>query len=186
MVAADRLMIVRRLVLVERVRREIQHTIVGRCVLQNLSVGGGLLLRSLAHAALHEHSVVEVALVHLPHIHEAEREDERHGVLRLQFLQQSEHEDDRSGEYHEERTPAVGCEYRDANLAQIADERREILARNRGERAQLGVRHEVGEEHRRHDGERHAHARREHEAEREPRAILHLAAHQSVRSRADE
>ena len=185
-VTTNRLMIVRRLVLVERVRREVQHAIVGRCVLQNLAVGGGLLLRSLAHAALHEHRVVEVALVHLPHIHEAEREEERHSVLRLQFLQQSEHEDNCSGEYHEERTPAVGCEYRDTNLAQIADERREILARYRGERAQLGVRHEVGEEHRRHDGERHAHARRKQEAEREPRAILHLAAHQSVRSRADE
>ena len=123
-------MIVGSLVFVERVRSEVEHTIIGSLVLHNLAVGGSLLLRSLAHATLYEHVVVEITLVDLPHIHEAEHDDCTHGILGLNLLhaQQQQH----SGAEHndEECAPAVGGEYRDAYLLQIAEQRTKIFRRN--------------------------------------------------------
>ena len=129
-VSADRLVIVRSLVFVERVRSEVKHTIIGRFVLKNLAVGGCLLLRSLAHATFYEHAVVEITLVDLPHINEAEHDDGTHSILGLYLLhaQQQQH----SGAEHddEECAPAVGGEYRDAYLLQIAEQRTQIFRRN--------------------------------------------------------
>ena len=123
-------MIIGSLVFVERVRSEVEHTIIGRFVLHNLAVGGSLLLRSLAHATLYEHAVVEITLVDLPHIHETEHDDCTHGILGLYLLhaQQQQH----SGSEHNDKecAPAVGGEYRDAYLLQIAEQRTQIFRRN--------------------------------------------------------
>ena len=70
MIAADALVVIARLVLVERVRSHVEHTVVALCggVLKNHLVGLGELLRSLALALRNKHVVAEIALVDRPHV----------------------------------------------------------------------------------------------------------------------
>ena len=151
-------MIVRRLVLVEGVGGKVEDTIVGTLVLQNLPVGGSLAYRLLTHAALHKHLVVEVALVYLPHIHEAEHDDGTDSPLRLNLLIAQQKQNGCADSHYEEGAPAVGGEDGDAHVAQIADKRIQIFCRNLTHLLHFGSRDIVREEHRGHDGEEQSHA----------------------------
>ena len=85
MITTDALMIVTGLVLVECVRSEVQHTIVEVLVAQNQFVGLRLLLWSLTLSLGHEHTIVEITLVHCPQVDQAEHEDNSDGILLLQL-----------------------------------------------------------------------------------------------------
>ena len=87
MIATNTLMVVRSLVLVEGVRSEVQHTVVTLIagILQDELIRIGLGLRSLALTLVYEHIVVQVALVHCPHINKTEHQDNPHGIFLLQF-----------------------------------------------------------------------------------------------------
>ena len=78
--------------------------------MQNLAVGGCLLLRGFSHASLHEHVVIEIALVHLPHVHKAQQDYRADAILRLQLLVAHEQQDGGAEHNDKQRAPAVGRE----------------------------------------------------------------------------
>ena len=86
MIATNALVVVAGLVLVEGVGCEIEHAVVERFVLQYLFVSGRQLLRCFAFTLWHEHRVVEITLVNLPHVCQAEQQHASHQGCRLEFL----------------------------------------------------------------------------------------------------
>ena len=85
MVSADALMIVAGLVLIEGVRREVQHTVVEALVTQDQLIGLRLLLRSFTLRLRHKHLVVQISLIDLPQVEETEQEDGADGISLLQL-----------------------------------------------------------------------------------------------------
>ena len=81
MVAADGLVVVGSLVLVEGVAGKVEHTVVERLVLKDVFVGGSLGLRQVARALLHKHVIVEITLVDEPHVEQAKHGDAPHHEL---------------------------------------------------------------------------------------------------------
>ena len=97
-------------------------------VLQNLTVGGCLLLRSVAHTTLYKHIIVEITLVYLPHIDKTKHYDGSNSILGLQLLLESKQQYHSTQDNDEERTPAIGGKDRYTYLTQIGDKRTKILA----------------------------------------------------------
>ena len=85
MVTTDALMIVAGLILVERIRCEVQHTIVKTLITQDELVGLCLLLRCLTLRLGHKHLVVQITLIDLPEIEETEHENSTDGIGLLQL-----------------------------------------------------------------------------------------------------
>ena len=100
-------MIIRRLILVECIRRKVQDTVVETFVAKDDLIRLRHLLRCIAHALLYEHAVVEVALVYLPHIDEAEEGDAAHGELRIELLLIEQKQNDRADSHDDERAEGV-------------------------------------------------------------------------------
>ena len=158
MVAADALQVVRRLVLVERRRGQIQRAEVERLVLQDMVDGGRLVDGCLTDTLRDEHAVVQIALVDLPHVDEAEQ---RHGCGHprgLQLAITEEQQQHRAGHDNPERPPAVGSEHGDAHVGQVLGQRGDILLRKLAQGLHLVIADKVGEEHLRHQGKQQAHA----------------------------
>ena len=86
MIAADALQIERGLVLVEGIRGQIQHTIVGRLVLQDMVNGCRLGHGFLANALRYEHRVVQVTLVDLPHVNQTQHRQQSYRPRGTQLL----------------------------------------------------------------------------------------------------
>ena len=101
-------MIIRGLVFVEGIRCEIQHPIVQRLVLKDLFIGRCHLLRRIADALLHKHVIVEIALVHLPHIDQAEQGYGSDHPFGLQLPRLEEQEAEGSYQNDPERAPTIG------------------------------------------------------------------------------
>ena len=85
MIAANTLMVIGGLVLIEGVRREVQHTVVKTLIVQDLLVGLRHLLRRLTLTLRHEHLVVEVTLVDMPQVTETEQQEDRNRIRLLQL-----------------------------------------------------------------------------------------------------
>ena len=107
MITADALVVVRGLVLIECIRCQIQHTVVECLVTANNLVGLGHLLRCIALRLVYEHIIVEIALVHHPHIYQTEHGDTGNHIFLAQLLHLEEHQQCRTDEDDPERTPAV-------------------------------------------------------------------------------
>ena len=88
MIATDALVVIRGFVFIERTLREVQHTIVAAValVLEDKLVGLRQLLRSLALTLGHEHIIIEITLVDLPHIHQTEHDDSTQHIFLAQLL----------------------------------------------------------------------------------------------------
>ena len=85
MISANALQIERRLIFVEGRRGQIQHTIVERFILQDMINGRRLRHRCLALRLGHKQFVVQVTLVHRPHVNQTKHQDDTHGILLLQL-----------------------------------------------------------------------------------------------------
>ncbi len=155
-VASDGLMEIRSFVFVERVRREVQHAIVERLVFENLAVGGGHLNGHLAHALLDEHRVVQIALVHHPHVEQTEHGNAHDGIDGAQFSLHREQQQRRACGKNPERAPAVGSEERLAHGTQVGQQRIELFGRPLRERLHLARRDEIREKQSRHQRKQHA------------------------------
>ena len=129
MITADALMIIAGLILVERVRGEVQHTIVKTLVAQYQLIRLCLLLGCLTLRCRHEHLVVQITLVHLPQVNQAQHQDGPYHIVGLQFTILVKQQDTRSDDDDPERTPAVGREYCLTHFRQVAHQRLEILCR---------------------------------------------------------
>ena len=161
MVTSNALVVIRSLVLVESVGGKIEDSVVQTLVLQDLLVGGRHGLGCFADALLHEHVIVEVPLVHRPHVCQAEEGDGTHHVFSLQFLSLVQQQAEGSHEDNPERAPAVGREYGLPHLGEVADDGSLVLCRQLPESGDLGRRHKSGEEDRRHECKQQAEAGRE-------------------------
>ena len=128
MIATDALVIIRCLVLVERVRSEVQHTVVESFVAKDDLIRFSHLLRGVAHARFDKHAVVEIALVYLPHIDEAEQSDASYGQFGIELLLIEQEQDDRADGYDDEGTERIRREdifaYRRQVSLQATDELR--------------------------------------------------------------
>ncbi len=164
MVSTDTLMIIAGLVLVESVRGEVQHTVVQTLVLEYLLVGGCHLLRCLTLTLRNEHAIVEVSLVHLPHIYQTEHRHRCHGIYSLHFPEHGEEQQYRSCHYHPERAPAVGCEDSLSHSGDVCHQRTELVGwyLRQGMALSYG---DVVEEHSWHHGEHGGDACCQHETD---------------------
>ena len=168
MIAADTLVVVGGLVLVEGIGGKVQHTVVQSLVAQDKLVGLCHLLGSVALHLVHEHIVVEVTLVHHPHIHKTQHGDTGNHELGTQFLVLIEHEEGEAGEDDPERAPAISCEDALANLGEVAHDGPHILIGQLLQSLCLLHGDEVGEEQAGHEGEEQTEACRQSQAGIDP------------------
>ncbi|CDB11095.1 unknown [Bacteroides sp. CAG:633] len=129
-VSAHALVPVGGVVLVEGVRGEVQHAVVGVLVLQDLFVGRRLAEALGADGAGHELFVVQVALVDAPHVHQAEHGDAGHGERLPQLARGVEHEQQQADGDDEEAAQGVGLYQGGAHLAQIGQDAVQLTGRN--------------------------------------------------------
>ena len=122
MIASDALMEIGGIVLVEGVRGEVEHAVVEVLVLQDQVVGLRGLHGRVALASRHEHPVVEVALVHLPQIHEAEHGQQAHEDACVDLFHLEEQETGEADEDDDDRSPCVGRDHRLAHRLQAAED----------------------------------------------------------------
>ena len=123
---------------------------------------------SLLDAGIHEHLVVQIALVHLPQVEQTERDEQAHHGQCLQLAsfikqeQQGAHDDD------EERAPAVGSEHRHAHLSQILGHQVHVVGIDIARQPRhVAIGYEV-EERSRQQGEEQA------ESSRQPEGCIHI------------
>ena len=164
MVSTDALMIIAGLVLVEGVRGEVQHTVVQTLVLEYLLVGGCHLLRCLTLTLRYEHAVVEVTLVHLPHVYQTKHRHRCHGIYSLHLPEHGEEQQYRSCHYHPERAPAVGCEDGLSHSGDVCHQRTELVGWYLRQGMALGY-GDVVEEHSWHHGKHGGDACCQHETD---------------------
>ena len=116
--------------------------------------GLGLRHRLFAYRLRHEHTVVQVAFVHRPHVHETEHQEDAHGILLLQLAIDDGQQDACTHQNNIERAPAVSRKHSDTHLCQVLHQRCQLVSRNLAQRLHLIVAEEVGEEHFRHQGKK--------------------------------
>ncbi len=155
-ITTDALMIIRSLVLIEGVRCEIQYTIVECLVTTDNLVGLGHLLRSVTLGLVNKHIIVEITLVHHPHIHQAEHGDTGNHEFLAQLLVLVEHQEGRADDDNPERAPAIRGKDSLANLHQVAHDRALVFGRQLLQRLHLLYGDEIWEEYARHDGKEQA------------------------------
>ena len=127
MIAADALMIVTRLVLVEGVRGKVQHTVVERLVSQDLFIRLCLLLGRLTLTLRHEHLVVQIALINLPQIDEAEQQDTCYRIFCLQLAISKQQQEGCTNHNNPECTPAIGSKDSLAHFREIRNQGLDML-----------------------------------------------------------
>ena len=171
MVTTDALHIERGLVLVERRCRQVQHAVVQRLVLQNVVNGVRLLHGCLTHRLRHKHLVVQVALVHLPHVHQTQHRQHTHHhflaylIILIQQQHGCAHDDD------PERTPAVSRKHGDTHVRQVLRQRFQVLGRQLAQLLSLGGADKVAEEHLRHQRKQQGHTCRQGKRRVQPRGL---------------
>ena len=121
MIAADRLMEIACLVLIEGVASKVEHSVAGRLVLEYCEVCLCRFDWSGAYGVAYEHAVIEVALVHLPHVEEAYEGDDASHSHGIEFLHAIDHHNSGTHQYDEERTPAVADKGRHAYLGEVGE-----------------------------------------------------------------
>ena len=170
MVAADALVEVRRVALVKRVGGQVEHAVVERRVLKDVFVRGRGLEGLSLLARGDEKSVVEVALVHLPHVGEAEHEYAAHHPSRAQAAHVVGQQQEQAGGDDAAAAPGIGREDGAAHVLDVLDDGGHhgaqfgVLCRGVVEHGQLLLRHVSAEEHVGQEGEEQGHAARQAEA----------------------
>ena len=123
MVTADALVEVSGLVLVESIGSEVQHTVVQTLVFQDLHVGRRRLLRHVTLALRHEHTVVQITLVHLPQVDEAEHQQGGDHIIGAHLLHPVTEEQGETDQNHDDRTPCVGTDHGGTHRRDIGENR---------------------------------------------------------------
>ena len=154
-------MVVGCLVLIERIRGEVQHAVVERLVGEDNLVGLGLGLCLFALVLGHEHRVVQVALVHHPEVDETECQQQAGQGNSLQFACHEEHQADGADKDNNERAHGVAGEHGTAHLRQIGQQRVELVSRELRQGLHLARRDVVAKEHVGHRPEQQGHTARE-------------------------
>ena len=127
MVTTNALMVVRCLVLVEGVRGQVEHTVIQGLIAQDELIGLRHLLGCLALALGHKHLIVQVTLVYLPKVDEAEHQDSADGIFGLEFAIFVSHEQYHAHDDNPERTPAISCKHGCTHINQITDKWLDVL-----------------------------------------------------------
>ena len=131
MVATDTLVIIWGFVFIKRALREIQHTVVATVtlILKDKLISLGQLLRGLAFTLGYKHVIIEIALVHLPHVNQAEHNNSTQHIFFAQLLRFVKQQTKRTDGNDDKRTPGIRCEYCLSHFRQIAHNRTDILLR---------------------------------------------------------
>ena len=164
MITADALMVIAGLVLVKRVRGEVQHTIVQTLIAQNQLVRLRLSLRSLTLCLRHKHIIVQITLIHGPQVYKTEHQDNTHGILLLQFAEYNSQQHTCTHQNNIERTHGISRKHGLTHLCQISHQRLDILSRQTLDGTQLARRDKAVEEHRRHHRKQQGNTTRQQEA----------------------
>ena len=130
MIPPDTLVPISCIVFIERVRSQVQDTIIQRLVLQNHLVGLGLLKTLCLYLFVHKLVVIKVTLVHVPHIYQTKYCQSSYQNMLFQFAyairpyQSGTYQDD------EETAPSIGSEQGHAHLFQIGKQRHQLVGRD--------------------------------------------------------
>ena len=130
MIPPDTLVPISCIVFIERVRSQVQDTIIQRLVLQNHLVGLGLLKTLCLYLFVHKLVVIKVTLVHVPHIYQTKY---CQGTYQNRLLQLAHAiRPHQSGTYQddEETAPSIGSEQGHAHLFQIGKQRHQLVGRD--------------------------------------------------------
>ena len=146
-IAAYALVVVGCLVLVECVGREVEHTVVKALVLEYLLVCLCHWLWKVADLSIDKHRVIEITLVHLPEVDEAEDSHQGCCAYRIYLLHAEGQKHGCAYCYHPERAPAVCREHGTPDFPQILKKRLELVLRELAEGVQLGLGDKAREEH---------------------------------------
>ena len=129
MVTANALVVVRRRVVVESTYTEIQHTIVSR-ILTNNPVGITHRESLLVCLWPAEHTIVEITLVHAPHVNQAKHNDASHHRRRLQLPSTESQQQNRTNGNNHKAAQSIGSEHRTTHLAHVGKNPCHHLLRN--------------------------------------------------------
>ena len=171
-VATDTLQVRRCLVLIESRCSQIEHTEVERSILQDMVDGCRLGNRLFTHTRRYEHAVVQVALVHLPHVQQAEHHQRCRHILGTQLTGTEQQQTGRSHYDNPEGTPAIGGEYGDTHLRQVLQQRCQLVGRYLTHGLHLAYADIVGEEQLRHESEEQGSTTRQQESRDDPFQFL--------------
>ena len=152
MIATHTLVPISGIVFIERIRCQVQYTIVQSLILQNQLIGFCLTEALSLYLFFYKLLIVQIALVHVPHIYQTEHSqssDQRH---LLQFAhaicpdQAGTHQD------NEETTPSIRSKETHAHFFQVGQQRHQLVGRNTLESIHFHGRYIRREEHLRKNG----------------------------------
>ena len=172
MITTNALHIIRGLVFIEGRGSQVKHTIVERLVLQDMVDSLCLGHRLVTHRLRHEHSVVQVTFVHLPHIKQTEHNQGCCHIFGTQLTILEKQQASRTNDDNPERAPAVSRKHSDTHLCQVLHQRCQLIGRNLTQRLYLIVAEEVGEEHLGHQGKKQRYATRQGKRHIQPLGLL--------------
>ena len=129
MIAADALMIIRGLVLIESIRGKVQHTIVKGLVTQDEFIGLRLLLWCLTLRLRYEHLIVEITFVHRPQVHKTQHEEDADSIFLLQLPVETCQKNTRTDQDDIERTHGIGCKHGLTHLCEVGNQRLDMFGR---------------------------------------------------------
>ena len=103
-------------VFIESADGKVQHAIVGGGVFQDEFVGCSLGESGGLYAFIYKLVVVEITLVYLPHIEQAEQGNATNGELLAQFALEEKHQQHHTDKDNDERTQGIGRNHSGTHL----------------------------------------------------------------------
>ena len=174
MIATNALQVETGLVLVKRIRCQIQHSEVECLVLKNMVDSSRFLNRLLPDGLWHKHTIVQIAFVDLPHIHQTEHGQQTNHQFSTHLIVSVQQQAYRANCDNPERTPAVGCKHSHSHLRQVLQQRCQLFGRNLTHGLHLALTDKTGEEQLRHQSEKQGNAARQSKGDKN---ILQLLSH---------
>ena len=115
------------LILIECIACEVEYTIIKILILKNSLISLSHFLWSSTDSVAHKHIVVEIALVHLPHIHKAEHSDDSHHHRSRHLFHLIYEEGCKANKNDEYASPTIWLEDSHADIAEVGKKRIELV-----------------------------------------------------------
>ena len=152
MITAHTLVPVSRIVFIERIRGQVQDTIIQRLILQNHLISLCLTETLRLHLFFHKLFIVQIALVHTPHIYQTEHRQGTYQNMLLQFTHAIRPYQTSTEQDYKETTPSIRSKQTHTHLLQIGQQRHQLVGRNTLQRIHLHGRYIRREEYLRKHG----------------------------------
>ena len=167
MITTHTLVPVSRIVFIERIRCQVQDTIIQRLILQNHLISLCLTETLRLHLFFHKLFIVQVALVHTPHIYQTEHRQGTYQNMLLQFIHAIRPYQTNTEQDYKETAPSIRSKQTHAHFLQIGQQRHQLVGRNTLQRIHLHGRYVTWEEHFRKNGKQQRQTAGQPEADQE-------------------